>query len=271
VPSPPPRPPAWEERAAERMLAVLGPKLPRIKQPEPPEALRPFDRFLAPRRDGGMLDATWFPAEDARGAVLLAPPWLEWGQAYFHRRGRIEALRAERYHVLTFDLAGFGRSTLARRFRDIDVEEALDVMAARAGGLPQHLWGVSSGGYWAHPVLALRDGVTSAVFEDVSPHLIEYGAHRAHLPLSWLGRVFPRAYAFEDLRQQAPHLRVERCLYVGGARDAAIRARDFVELARLAPRGELLLVPGAAHLGAIKASPGKVIGAALRTFGWAKG
>ena len=33
-------------------------------------------------------------AGEARGAVLLVSPWVPQGQAYFHRRGRIEALRA---------------------------------------------------------------------------------------------------------------------------------------------------------------------------------
>ena len=75
------------------LFLALSPRLPRIEQPETPERLAPFEEVTVPRLKGrGDLTATWFPAAGRpRGAVLLLHPWLVWGRAYFHLRGRIEA------------------------------------------------------------------------------------------------------------------------------------------------------------------------------------
>src|SRR5262245_25766877 len=125
----PPRPPAWEERAAIFMLRCFGPPLPRPAPVPPPRLLAPFESFAISRRErGGHLAATWYPAAGrARGAVLLIHPWIEWGQAYFHRRGRIAALRQAGYHALSFDLSGFGESAPPSGLPERDVEDALAV------------------------------------------------------------------------------------------------------------------------------------------------
>ena len=120
----PERPSAWEERAANRLFLAFLPRLKRVDRQEPPASLAPFDRLAIPRSDAsGELAATWYPATGtARGAVLLVHPWVPWGQSYFHRRGRIAALRDAGYHVLTFDLGGVGESgPLSSRFFDSDI------------------------------------------------------------------------------------------------------------------------------------------------------
>lgn len=266
--SPPPRPPPWEERLGDAAIARLSPRVRRVKQPEPPAELAPFERRLIPRAEGGHVDVTYYPVETPRGFVLLAPPWVEWGQAYFHRRGRIEALREAGYAALSFDLAGFGRTSMARAFRDRDVEAALSWLEALAEGRPLHVWGVSSGGYWAHIVLARRDGVSGAMFEDVSLHLMEWTAHTSPVggPITAaLARVFPRTHRFMDLRRHAPHLRVKASAHIYGGRDHGIPEAHGRELSRLAA-SELLFLPEAPHLGSIKQSPRDVIGLALATF-----
>ena len=98
-PSPPPRPPAWQEPLAAALFFNLGPRLRRMVQPEPPDELRPWETVAVERGPGAdPLGGTWYPAAAAggraRGAVLLLHPWVEWGRSYFHRRGRVEALRA---------------------------------------------------------------------------------------------------------------------------------------------------------------------------------
>lgn len=272
-PGPPPRPGAWEERAAHFLLRALAPRLARMRPPEPPGELAPFERFAVSRPGRvGTLAATWYPAgAGARGAVLLVHPWMEWGQAYFHRRGRIEALRAAGYHAMAFDLGGFGGSGPAIGLWDRDVEDALAALRERAPGLPLHLWGVSSGGYWAHPVLA-RNGampaVMAAMFEDVSPHLLEWSTYMAPAGRPFYGifrRCLRRAHPYLDMRRHAPHLRLRAVAYAGGDADRGIPAADTRELARLAD-GECLIVPGAGHLAAIKRAPGEVVACALRTF-----
>ncbi|HEV7669327.1 MAG TPA: alpha/beta fold hydrolase [Thermoanaerobaculia bacterium] len=266
----PSRPGRLEERLGRFLFYSFGPRLLRGAQIAPPDELAPFERFAIPRSGGrGELAAIWYPSPgEARGAVLLAHPWLEWGQAYFYRRGRIEALRAAGFHVLTFDLSGFGGSAPPDAFWDRDLEDALGALEARAPGLPLGFWGVSSGGYWGHMLMSRRQPFRAAVFEDVSPHLIEWSWRQAPLgrPFYLIFRtLLSRAYAYLDLRRHAPHLGVRAAAYVGGGRDPGIPAADHRGLAERA-RAELLLVPPAGHLAAIKLANPEVLALALATL-----
>jgi pimeloyl-ACP methyl ester carboxylesterase len=236
----------------------------------PPDELRPYERFEIPRAHGAPLPATFYPTQSpARGAVLFIHPWLGWGRSYFHRHGRIEAVRAAGYHAMTFDLPGFGGTPRARRFYDIDIADAMSCVRERASRLALHLWGVSGGGVWAHAALSQGEGAfAGAFFEDVSPHLFEWSARMAPIWMPFYGlsrALFPDAYRFMDARAHAPHLKVRSAAYVSGAIDRGIRPDDTRELAALAG-GEHIIVPGAGHLGAIKLQPQEVVGLALRTF-----
>jgi pimeloyl-ACP methyl ester carboxylesterase len=249
---------------------ALSPRLARVAQPEPPEWLAPFEHTEVPRRHGlGTLAATWYPAAgNPRGAVLLLHPWLIWGKAYFNLRGRIQALRAAGYHALAFDFGGFGASGPPTVFFDRDVEAALDFLHARAAGLPLYVWGVSSGGYWAHPVLSRTRGVAGAFFEDVSPHLFEWSWRMA--PLGRPGYILYRAllapaHRFLDIRRHAGSMSLGAVTYVSGERDKGVRPQDTLSLAELAG-GRSHIVAGAEHLGAIKLAGDEVIGLALDTF-----
>jgi pimeloyl-ACP methyl ester carboxylesterase len=279
----PRRPPPWEERASQWLFLFLSPKLPRLAPPDPPAGLAPFELDTVGRRDGGVLSATFYPAAHggshgrggrARGAVLLLHPWLKWGRAYFHRYGRIEALRAAGYHTLTIDFPGFGDSDPTDgTYFDRAVEDALVHLRTMYPGLPVHVWGVSSGGYWMHPVLSRRNGlggkgVAGAFFEDVSPHLLEWSWRMAPLgrPFYALFRLlYGRGYRYLDLRDHAPHLQARRLAYVSGALDPGVRPRDTRALAERAGAGHLL-IPGADHLDSIKQAPKAVVELALRTF-----
>ena len=267
---PPPRPGGLGGRLAYFFLHAFAPRVPRVSPVDPPPQLAPFERFDVPLTAGGdLLHATWYPSiAPARGAVLLAHPWLRHGQAYFHRYGRIPALRAAGYHALTFDLPGFGGSGRARGFWDRDIEPMLDVLARRAPGLPWHYWGVSSGGVWGHVLLARRDGMAGAMFEDVTPHLLEWSWHAQPAGrIAYLAyRTFLRAgYRFLDLRRHAPFLRARAVAHAVGGRDPGIPVADARELAAAA-RSDLLVIPEAGHLDAIRQAPEEVIALALRTF-----
>lgn len=268
--APPQRPAAWLERMANGLFLALSPRVSRTRQPEPSIHLEPYERFEIKRsRATGTLAATWYPAFGTpRGAVLLAHPWIKWGQSYFHRRGRIGALRAAGYHVMTFDLAGLGQSSKARPgFFDRDIEDALVALEKRAAGLPLHLWGVSCGGYWAHLALS-RVAVSGAMFEDVSPHFIEWSGRMA--PWGWPCYAFFRlgfrsAFRFMDLRLHAPLLRARAVAYVSGAHDKGVFPSETQELARLAG-GRCRIVDDADHLEAIKRDGEGIIALALATF-----
>ena len=177
-------------------------------------------------------------------------------------------MRAAGYHALALDLPGFGGSGPAAGYYHYDVEDALAWLGRRFAGLPLHVWGVSAGGYWAHFVLSRRSGVTAAVFEDVSHHLLQWSWRTAPLgrPFYVLFRVlFRHAYRYLDLRRHAPCLRVERTAYVSGALDRGVRPEDTRTLAHLADAPSLV-IPGAGHLQAIKQDNEAVLSLALATL-----
>lgn len=268
--SAPPRPGPRLERIAMGCFLALSPRLSKVSQPAPPERLAPFESLTVPRSHGqGTLSATWYPAEGRpRGAVLLIHPWVVWGKAYFNLRGRIQALRGAGYHALTFDFGGFGASGPRRVLFDRDVEAGLDFLRQRAGGLPLHVWGVSSGGYWAHPVLSRTRTVSGAFFEDVSPHLFEWSWRMA--PWGRPGYLLYRAllapaHRFLDMRRHAASMSLGAVTYVSGDLDPGVRPQDTVALAEMAG-GRSHIVAGAEHLGAIKIAGDEVIALALDTF-----
>ncbi|HXO18541.1 MAG TPA: hypothetical protein VOA87_01310 [Thermoanaerobaculia bacterium] len=265
----PERPAEWEERMASELFSSLSPRLPQVAPLAPPAPLAPFEEVQIARRKGeGTLTATWYPAELARGAVLLLHPWVVVGRAYFHRHGRIEALRAAGYHALAVDLGGFGGSSPPEGFPDRDVAAALAGLRARADGLPLHVWGVSAGGYWAHPVLSGARDVLGAVFEDVSPHLLEWSwrvAPEGRANYSLFRRSLPRAYRFLDIRRHAAAMRLAAVAYISGERDRGVRPEDTFRLAGLA-QGVCHIIPGAEHLTAIKRARHEIIALALATF-----
>jgi len=267
--APPPRPGAREEALASRLFHALAPRLARSVSPEPPAALAPWEERTVPDGRGGSLAATWFPARGRPvGAVLFLHPWLEWGRAYFHRRGRLEGVRAAGFHALAVDLPGFGASARRRGFSDVAVAAALAHLAEGGAGLPRGVWGVSAGGYWAHLALSRVAGAVAAFFEDVSPHLMEWSWRTAPWgrPAFVLFRLlFPRSYRFLDLRLHVPHLGRHRLAYVSGEQDQGVPPADTTALARLSG-ARSRIVPGAAHLGAIRVEEGRILSLALETF-----
>jgi pimeloyl-ACP methyl ester carboxylesterase len=259
---------------ALRLFLAVGPRMQRINGVDPPDSLRPWENLSVPRgTKGESLSATWYPAIEppgkARGAVLFLHPWLPWGRSYFHRRGRLETVRAAGYHALAIDLATFGSSPPSRGFLDRDVEAGLAALRARAPELPLHVWGVSSGGYWAHPALSRAAAPIGGVFfEDVSPHLFEWSWRQAphfrpaHL---FFRTVFRTSYRFMDIRLHAAAMRVGAAAYVSGGEDTGVLPRDTATLAACAS-GRPLVVPGAEHLAAIKVANAEVLALALETF-----
>jgi pimeloyl-ACP methyl ester carboxylesterase len=271
----PPRPPRWEERASLGLFLALAPRLGARTAAVPPAALAPFEPLSVERAGRpGSLSATRYPVPgEPRGVVLLVHPWVAWGQAYFHRHGRLEALRSAGYEAVALDLPGFGESARPRGYFDRDVGDALAALAARCPGRPLHLWGVSSGGYWSHPALGPGTPVRGAYFEDVSPHLLEWSWRMAPWgrPFYLVFRsAFRRAYRFLDLRRHAGRLGVRAVGYASGGQDRGVRPEDTGTLAALTGTTPLV-VPGAGHLQAIKAAGPEVIGRALQVLAAAEG
>jgi len=129
---------------------------------------------------------------------------------------------------------------------------------------------VSSGGYWAHPVLARPGnlGVAGAMFEDVTPHLLEWSARTAPKgkPAYAIFRTcLRRAYRYLDLRRHAPYIQAERVAYAGGAADHGVPVGDLRDLAARA-KARCLVIDDAGHLQGIKRAGREVVSLALDTF-----
>jgi hypothetical protein len=267
---PPPRPGPREEALASRLFYALAPRVLRVQPPAPPQALAPFEELGVPRSRGSALAATWYPAAgEPRGAVLFLHPRIEWGKAYFHRRGRLDAVRGAGLHALAVDLPGFGGSGSRHGFPDVAVADALAFLGERCPGLALGVWGVSAGGYWAHMPLAHVRRPVGAFFEDVSPHLLEWSWRTAPWgrPAFLLFRIlFRSSYRFLDLRLHAPHLARHTVGYVSGELDEGVRPADTTRLARLT-RARSWIVPGAVHLASIRLDGSGLIALALETFG----
>jgi pimeloyl-ACP methyl ester carboxylesterase len=274
----PPHPPTPRQAALGNfMLLALAPRVRSGPLPDPPPALAPFSDHAIERPGGpGALAMRRFPvATEARGAVLLVHPWLQWGSAYFYRYGRLEALREAGYEAWTVDLPGFGRSGPRgpwRDFFDRDLAAALAWLRAREPQRSLHVWGVSSGGYWLHPVLSKsrgqEHGVSGAFFEDVASHLLRWSWRLAPWgrPFYWMYRTFLRdAYRFLDMPLHAAARGVRKATYVTGADDLGVPPEDTRAFAELAG-GRALIIPGAGHLAAIKVANREVLAAALETF-----
>ncbi|MGH9361683.1 MAG: alpha/beta fold hydrolase, partial [Thermoanaerobaculia bacterium] len=168
----------------------------------------------------------------------------------------------------TVDLSGFGGSAPPDGLYDRDVEDALAVLASLAPELPLHVWAVSSGGHWTIPLLARRDGVAGAMFEDVAPHILRWSMRAApYFAPAYLvfEAALPRAFRYLDMRRHAPYLGRMATAFVSGEKDRGIPPAATERLARLAG-GAWRIVRNAPHLGAIKLAPREVIGLALKTF-----
>ncbi|HYN20274.1 MAG TPA: alpha/beta fold hydrolase [Thermoanaerobaculia bacterium] len=179
----------------------------------------------------------------------------------------MEALREAGYHVLAVDLGGFG-GTRRHGYLDGDVEAALALLRRRAGALPLHIWGVSAGGYWSHFVLSRQNSIAGAMFEDVSPYLIEWSWRMApwgRPAFLFYRHALPSPYRFLDIRLHAKAMTLAAVTYVSGALDPGVHPEDTQALAAAAG-GRALIVPEADHLGSIKVANEEVIALALDTF-----
>jgi hypothetical protein len=106
------------------------------------------------------------------------------------------------------------------------------------------------------------------MFEDVSPHLIEWGGRMmpAARPLHLIFRTaFSRSDRYLDLRRHAPELRANRVAYASGELDPGVPPDDTRELAELAG-ATARIVPDAGHLESIKLAGSEIIDLALETF-----
>ncbi len=266
----PPRPGRLEESLARFLLLAASPPLRRRAPALPSARLGQPRRFVTARRRGcGTIEGDLFRRPGGgRGLVVFLPPWVPQGGSWFFRHGRVEAVLDAGYDALVVDLPGLRRGRRGPGFFDREISALIADAAELVGDAPLFLWGVSSGGYWAHFALSSGARVEGVVFEDVAAHLLTW-AHREAPQWAHFYRVFERfltrAWPFLGIAAHAPFLGVERGLWISGELDRGVLP-DETRLVAHEAGGRSMIVEAAGHLGAMRVAPARVLDAALGVF-----
>jgi pimeloyl-ACP methyl ester carboxylesterase len=251
-----PAPPSpREERVIASLLERAYLRELRHGAQDPPPAEWGAEPFGIVRAKGGILAALHFPAPRARGVVVFGHPGIPAAKGYFHRSDRIPFVRALGFAAMTFDHGGFGESDDPTQRYDEEWAEALAWARRRHPDVPIHLWGVSMGGYFAHHALAADEqGVTSAIFEQVTPNLLHYGGSPALKAAGAMASLAaPAVRRWLPAEAHAPRMAAEHVLYVSGDADHGITRAEATRLAEAAgPFARHHVVEGAGHLDAWK-------------------
>ena len=182
----------------------------------------PWQRLAIASGSGARLAALLAEAHTprARGAVLLAHPMGTAAKGFWLKQGHAELLRRAGYHVMLFDLNGFGESSSTTMDYPLDVLAAGQALQARYPQLPLALLGASMGAAMSVCVLAQADHpFKAAVLESAFPTLLHFWRR---YPLPRLG------------------IQLSRLLYPAGER----RLRPIHAAAHLVGQPPLLLIYG---------------------------
>lgn len=136
-----------------------------------------WQRLCVDSQSGATLSALLAPAytPDAKGAVLMAHPMGAAAKGFWMKYGHTEMLRRAGYHVMVFDLNGFGESTSSTMDFPLDVLAAGHTLQARYPDLPVAAFGSSMGA--AMSVCAMAQPghpFKAAVLESAFPTLLHF-------------------------------------------------------------------------------------------------
>jgi len=111
----------------------------------------------------------------AKGAVVCAHPMGVSAKGFWLRYGHAELLRKAGYHVMVFDLNGFGESESTNMEFPLDVLAAGQVLQKEFPELPTAVLGASMGGSFAICSMAQPDHpFKAAVIESAFPTLLQF-------------------------------------------------------------------------------------------------
>lgn len=199
---------------------------------------------------------------EARGAVLLAHPMGVAAKGFWMKHGHAELLRQAGYHVMLFDLNGFGESTSSSMDYPLDVLAAGLALQARYPQLPVALLGASMGAAMSLCAMAQPDHpFKAAVLESAFPTLLHFWSRypipRLGIRLSQL--LYPAGERSLRPTHAAQHLvGSPRLLLIYGEADEFTPVKDGQLLCQ-ALQGktptEFWQVPGAEHTHAYAAQP----------------
>lgn len=198
----------------------------------------------------------------AKGAVLMAHPMGVVAKGFWMKYGHAELLRRAGYHVMLFDLNGFGESTSTSMDYPLDVLAAGRALQAQYPGLPVAVLGASMGAAMSLCALAQPDHPFKvAVLESAFPTLLHFWSR---YPLPKLGiqlskLLYPAGERSLRPTYAAQHLvGSPELLLIYGEADEFTPVKDG-KLLLQALQGKTVTqfwqVPGAAHTHAYAAQP----------------
>ena len=225
---------------------------------------RQWQRLSFPSESGATISALVAPAHTlrAKGAVLMSHPMGAAAKGFWLKHGHAEMLRHAGYHVMLFDLNGFGESTSTTMDFPLDILAAGQVLQARYPDLPVAVVGSSMGA--AMSVCAMAQPghpFKAAVLESAFPTLLHFWSR---YPIPRLGiRLSQIVYPAGERRLRPTHAAEKlvgnpKILMIYGDADEFTPARDGTLLwqaLRRRTQVEFWQVPGAKHTHAYAAQP----------------
>ncbi len=199
---------------------------------------------------------------EAKGAVLMAHPMGAAAKGFWVRNGHAQLLRDAGYHVLAFDLNGFGESTCTNMDYPLDVLAAGDYLNKLFPKLNVAVMGASMGGAMSICAMAQEEHpFKAAVIESAFPTLLHFWS-RYPLPslaLKFSKIVYPAGernlrplHAAQSLKGQP------RMLLIYGDGDVYTPPKDGKQLQDALNKNtqtEFWLAPGAEHTHAYRQHP----------------
>lgn len=134
-------------------------------------------RLSIASESGATISALLAPAHtpDAKGAVLMSHPMGAVAKGFWMKYGHAEMLRQAGYHVMVFDLNGFGESTSTTMDYPLDVLAAGQALQAEYPDLPVAVLGSSMGAAMSVCAMAKPDHpFQAAVLESAFPTLLHF-------------------------------------------------------------------------------------------------
>lgn len=155
---------------------------------------------------GATLSTLMAPAHTstAKGAVLMVHPMGTIAKGFWLKHGHAELLRQAGYHVMVFDLNGFGESTSTTMDYPLDVLAAGDLLQAEFPDLPIAVLGASMGASMS--VCAMSHAThpfKAAVIEAAFPTLLHFWSR---YPIPKLGIQFSKLLYPKGERSLRPSL-----------------------------------------------------------------
>lgn len=134
-------------------------------------------RLSIASKSGARLSALLAPTHQAqaKGAVLMAHPMGVVAKGFWMKYGHAELLRQAGYHVMVFDLNGFGESTSTNMDFPLDVLAAGQALQVRYPHLPVAVVGASMGAAMSVCAMAQAEHpFKAAVLESAFPTLLHF-------------------------------------------------------------------------------------------------